>query len=212
MSPGRGAALALALAVALGGCGSAQRRDVDLAGTWPTEPATADDFAGVDRQWTRREVLRGGFQQILDVHATLRSPAWRAAWAERQIAVRALPLPEADELRATARTAADGDYEVTLVVIAYDRAENDLDRGERSMWRLSLIDDAGRETPAAEIVRDRRPRDVLRTEIRTYGDFAEVYVARFPRSAEVLRPGARQVSLKIAGSRGRVVLTWHAPS
>ena len=211
MSPGRGAALALALAVTLGGCGAAQRRDVDLAGTWPTEPATGEDFAGIDRQWTRRAVLRAGFQQVLDVHATFRSPAWRAAWAERQIAVRALPPPEADELRAAARTAADGDYEVTLVVIAYDRAENDLDRGERSMWRLSLIDDAGRETSASEIVRDRRPRDVLRTEFRTYGDFAEVYVARFPRSAEVLRPGARQLSLKIAGSRGRVVLTWHAP-
>ena len=208
----RRTALALALAVALAGCGSALQREVDLAGAWPTAPATADQFAAVDRQWTRRAELRAGFQQVLDVHATLRSPAWRAAWAEREIAVRALPAPEAEALRTTARAAADGDYEVTIVVVAYERAENDLDRGARSVWRVALVDDAGRETPASEIVRDRRPRDVLRAELSTHGDFAEVYVARFPRSAEVLRPGAHQVSLKIAGSRGRVLLTWHAPS
>ncbi len=203
--------LAAALALALAGCGAVGHHPVDLAGAWPEPAAAAQPFRKVDRAWTRRAVLRAGFQQVLDVHATLRSPAWRAAWAEREIRVRGLPATEADGVRAAARTAAEGDYEFTLVVVTYDRAENDLDRGERSIWRLALIDDAGHETAASEVVRDRRPTDVLRTEVATYGDFAEVYVARFPRAAAVLHPGARQVQLKMSSTRGRAVLTWQAP-
>ena len=210
----RRTALALALALAstgAAGCGAVLVPKVPLGHGWPATPPTAHDFKKIDRQLTRHATLRAGFQQVLDVHATLRTPAWRAAWAEREIEVRALPPAEADALRAEARAAAEGDYEVTLVVVAYERAENDLDHGERSIWRLALINDAGVETPASEIKRDRRPRDVLRTEVATYGDFAEVYLARFPRTADVLHPGAKQVQLKIAGTRGRVVLTWEAP-
>lgn len=198
-------------ALALAGCAAVRPPLVDLSGTWP-DGARARDFSRIDRHWTRRAVLRAGFQQVLDVHATLRAPAWRAAWAERDIEVRDLSAPDAEAARAAARVAADGDYEVTLVVVAYDRAENDLDRGERSIWRLALVDDHGAETAPVAVVRDRRPRDVLRTEVATYGDFAEVYLARFPRAANVLRPDAREVSLKIAGTRGRVVLTWKAPA
>jgi hypothetical protein len=183
---------------------------VELGGAWPDVAPTRRDFKKIDRALTRHETLRAGFQQVLDVHATLRTPVWRAAWAEREIAVRALPPADADALRASARAAAEGDYEITLVVVAYDRAENDLDRGEKSIWRLSLIDEAGVETPASEITRDRRPRDVLRTEVASYGDFAEVYLARFPRTAAALHPGARRVQLKIAGTRGRIIMTWES--
>ena len=203
-------ALALALALAGSGCGGAARRPVDLAGAWPAAQPAAPDFAGIDRALTRRAVLQRQFQQVLEVNATLHTPAWRAAWAEREIAVRALPLPDADALRAEARAAAEGDYEVAMVVVTYEPEENDLDRGERSIWRVALIDDAGAETPAGQIVRDRRSRDVLKSEFPTYGDFAEVYVARFPRSAGVLHPGARKVELKLASTRGRVVVTWRA--
>lgn len=206
-APARWAA-ALVVALALAGCASVLRPPVALDGAWPASAPTAAGFKKIDRQLTRHEILRAGFQQVLDVHATLRTPLWRAAWAEREIEVRALPAAEAEGLRAAARATADGDYELTLVVVAYEHEENDLDHGERSIWRLSLIDDSGVETAASEIVRDRRSRDVLRAEVATYGDFAEVYVARFPRTAAVLHPGARQVSLKIAGTRGRVVLTW----
>ena len=204
-------AIGLALGLGLAGCGAVGHHPVDLAGAWPEPTAPRQPFAKVDRAWTRRAVLRAGFQQVLDVHATLRSPAWRAAWAEREIRVRGLPATEADGVRAAARAAADGDYELTLVVVTYDRAENDLDRGLRSIWRLALIDDAGHETTASEVIRDRRPTDVLRTEVATYGDFAEVYVARFPKAAAVLHPGARRARLKLSSTRGRVILTWHAP-
>ena len=201
-------ALALALALAVAGCGGAARHPVDLAGAWPAAAPAARDFTRLDRALTRRAVLHRQFQQVVEVNATLRTPAWRAAWAEREIAVRALPAPDAEALRAEARTTADGDYEIAMVVVTYEPEENDLDRGERSIWRVALIDDAGVETPASEIVRDRRTKDVLKSEFPTYGDFAEVYVARFPRSAGVLHPGARKVELKLASTRGRVVLTW----
>jgi hypothetical protein len=112
---------------------------------------------------------------------------------------------------AAARTAADGDYEVSLVMTTYERSENDLHRGDRSVWRVALVDDAGAETPPSKIVRDRRPTEVLRAEHPTLGDFATVYIVTFPRTAAVLHSGAKRVALRMWSVRGAVELVWAAP-
>jgi hypothetical protein len=39
-------------------------------------------------------------------------------------------------------------------------------------------------------------------------DFHIAYVATFPRAIELLRPDARQFSLKMGSSRGAVELGW----
>jgi hypothetical protein len=78
------------------------------------------------------------------------------------------------------------------------------------VWRLALVDDAGVETAPLKIERDRRPQEMLRAEVPTLGDFAQVYVVRFPRSAAVLRAGARKVTLKMWSAKGGVALTWLA--
>ncbi|HVK76074.1 MAG TPA: hypothetical protein VM734_22265, partial [Kofleriaceae bacterium] len=66
-------------------------------------------------------------------------------------------------------------------------------------------------TAPIEIVRDRRPLEVLRAELPEVTEFAKVYIATFPRSANVLRPDARAVTLKMWSSRGGVALVWKAP-
>lgn len=199
-------ALILALAGGAAACAAAPP-PVALSDTWP---ARAGDYDDVNRAWTRTAKMRGPYQQALEVHATFRSPEWRAAHAGREARIRKLEGAARDALFAAARTAADGDYEVTLVVTTYDRSENDLHRGERSVWRLALVDDAGVETAPVKIERDRRPQEMLRAEVPTLGDFAQVYVARFPRSAAVLRPGARKLTLKMWSAKGGVALTWLA--
>lgn len=202
----RAAALVLAgaLGVMAAGCATAPA-PVTLSETWPDR---AGDYDDVNQAWTRTAKLRGSYQQALEVHATFRSPEWRAAHAGREAAIRKLDAAARDALFAEARTAAAGDYEITLVVTTYDRSENDLHRGERSVWRLALVDDAGVETAPIKVVRDRRPLEILRAELPMLGDFAEVYVAKFPHTAAVLRDGASKVALKMWSVKGGVELVW----
>jgi hypothetical protein len=199
-------ALLLAAAAALAGCAGTPP-PVTLSAAWP---AQAGDYDDVNRAWTRTAGLRGQYTQALEVHATFRSPEWRAAHARREASIRKLDGAARDALFAAARTASDGDYEVTLVVTTYDRSENDLHRGARSVWKLALVDDAGVETAPIEVERDRRPLEVLRAEVAELGDFAQVYVARFPKTAAVLHDGARQVTLKMWSVKGGVAMVWSA--
>ena len=97
------------------------------------------------------------------------------------------------------------------MVTTWDRRENDLDRGKKASWRLFLLDAAGNEVAPLEIVKDRRPRFLIRTEFPAFGDFAQPYVVKFPREANVLGPNAKQVRLRMSGERGGVEVRWDAP-
>lgn len=196
-------ALALTLALGLGAC-ARPPGPVDLSGTWP---AQADDYDAVNQAWTRRAELRADYSLALEVYATFRAPPWHAARAAREARMRGGPT---DAIAATARAAADGDLEFALVVTTHDRAENDLERGDRSVWRLALVDDAGVEVAPIAIERDKRPANVLRGELPAFGDFAVAYRVRFPRTPRLLGPGVRRVTLKMWGNTGAVALRWDA--
>lgn len=196
-------ARALALTVALGLAACARPPGpVDLSGTWP---AQVDDYAAANQAWTRRATLRADFSLTLEVYATFHAPPWHAARAAREARLRGGPT---EAITTAARTAADGDLEFALVVTTHDRAENDLDRGDRSVWRLALVDANGAEVAPIEIVRDKRPDAVLRAELPAFGDFAVAYRVRFPRSPGLLGPGVRQLTLKMWSNAGAVALRW----
>jgi hypothetical protein len=177
---------------------------VDLSGTWP---ATVGDYDDVNQAWTRRATLRADYSQVLEVIATFHAPPWFAARAVREARQRSGP---SDVITTAAQAEAASDYEFALVVTTHDRAENDLDRGERSVWHLALVDAAGVETAPSSVERDKRPLMVLRSELPEYGDFAVAYRVRFPRTALALGPDVREVTLKMWGSRGAVALRWRA--
>jgi hypothetical protein len=190
--------------VAGAGCAAAPP-PIKLTEAWPAQPG---DFEAVNEAWTRKAILRGEYQQALEVYAVFHSPEWRAARAQRDIRVRNLTNSAREATLAAAKAAAEGDYELTLVVTTYARCENDLHRGDRSVWRMVLVDDHGTETPPSKIVRDRRPPYILRAELPMLGDFATVYVVTFPRTAGVLREGAKRATLRMWSARGAVELVW----
>jgi hypothetical protein len=97
------------------------------------------------------------------------------------------------------------------MVATWDRRENDLDRGKKSVWRIVLIDESGREIEPLEIVRDRRPAFVVRAEFPALGEFATPYIARFPRTTPLFGPNARQVRLRMSSTRGGLEIAWNAP-
>ena len=153
--------------------------------------------------WTRHATMRGQFQEALDVDAIFKSADWRTAHAERDADNRGLTGAERDAVIAQAKADMAGPYEVEMLVTTWDRGENDLDRGKKSVWRVVLVDDAGKEIEPLEIVKDKRRPTTLRAEFPSLNDFAVAYIARFPHQDHPLR-------LRMSSERGGVEVRWEA--
>ncbi|HUJ57394.1 MAG TPA: hypothetical protein VLX92_02845 [Kofleriaceae bacterium] len=194
-------ALALVVLVA---CGSAPP-PLRLTEDWPSQTS---DYDAITATWTRKTVLRGQYQEVLDLAATFKSPDWRAAHAERDADYRGLTGDARAARIAQARADMAGPYEIELMVTTWDRKENDLDRGKRSVWHVALVDDQGNEIAPLEIVRDKRPAFTVRAEFPALGDFATAYIARFPHTAPVLGPNVRELRLRMSSERGGVEVAW----
>ncbi|HEY5946501.1 MAG TPA: hypothetical protein VIV40_13460 [Kofleriaceae bacterium] len=196
----------LALAVVGFGCGP-KHPPVDLSGRWPT---TAEDYDKTTGRWTRSGQTRDQYQEILELAATFRSPEWRAAYASRDAYFRGLQGAAREARMAQAKADDAGPYEVELMVTTWDRRENDLDRGKKSIWRVVLLDDQDNEIEPIEIVKDKRPAFTVRSDFPAFGDFAVAYIARFPRDKQLLGPNVARLRLRMSSVRGFVVLTWDA--
>ena len=200
-------ALALSLVLVsstLAACGGSPK-PVRLTTDWPAQVSDYDD---VTEAWTRSTSMRANFQEILELRAVFKSPEWRAAYAARDAEHRRLDGAAREQRMAQARAEMEGPWEVELLVTTWDRRENDLDRGKRSVWRIVLVDDAGNEVEPLEIVKDKRPAPTVRADFPDLGDFATPYIARFPRTAAVMGPGVKQLRLRMSSSRGGVELVW----
>jgi hypothetical protein len=197
-------ALALVAVVAVSGCGAAvPKRCVD--GRWP---ATADDYDRTTEAWTVRAELRDQYQEILEVAAVFKGPQWRAAYASRDAYFRKLNGPAREQRMAQAQADLAGPYEVELLVTTWDRRENDLDRGKKSVWRVVLVDEQDNEIEPIEIVKDKRPAFTVRADYAAFGDFATAYIARFPRTKLLLGDNVKQIRLRMSSGRGGVELKW----
>jgi hypothetical protein len=193
-------------AAALAAC-SATYPAVRLTEDWP---ASTRGYSDVVDEWTRKAKLRGDYQEVCELVATLKSPEWRAAHAVHDAEVRGLTGDARAQHLAQSRADSAGPYELEVMVTTWDRRENDLDRGKRSVWRVVLIDEHGDEVEPLEIIRDRRPAFVVRAEFPALGEFATPYIARFPRSAAVFGPSAKQVRLRMSSTRGGLEVQWKA--
>jgi hypothetical protein len=193
-----------ALAVLIVGCADAQP-PIRFDEAWP---AQAPSYDGTTAAWTRASQLHGQYQEAVDLHATFKSPDWRAAHAERVAAQRGLAGAAKDQVFAQAQADMAGPYEFELMLTTWDRRENDLDRGQKSVWHVALIDEQGHEIAPIEIVKDRRPMYTLRAEFADINDFATAYVARFPRTTPVLGANVQTLRLRMSGERGAVELVW----
>jgi hypothetical protein len=174
----------------------------DLRAGWPTQPVDYDDAT---RTWTRSGKLRRDYQLVAEAHATLTAPSGRAAGIERRARRGNLTGDGRSRLEAEQRAADAAALEIAIVLTTWDRRENDLDRGDKSVWRVVLVDGRGVEVTPSEIVRDRRPDNVIRAEFPSYGDFSRVYLVRFPRE---LLGASDQLVLKMSSTRGGFDMVW----
>jgi len=197
----------IAAIVVLAACGGAPKK-VALRAEFPAQ--CSSDYDDVTETWTRTAKMRGEYQEVLDLRTVFKSPEWRCAHAIRDTEQRGLAGAARDSAFAQARADTAGAYEVELFVTTWDRKENDLDRGKRSVWRIVLVDDAGREVEPMEIVKDKRSMGVLRAEFGKVDDFAVAYVARFPPTPPLLGPNVKALRLRMTSERGGVEVAWEA--
>ncbi len=198
------AAMLVLLSLMLIACAS-KPQVVDMSGTWPESPGGYHDTTSA---WTRHGVVRDFPDQLIEVFATFKSPEWRAAQVAHIAELRDLDPASYEGLVTEAQTESQGQYEIVLLVSTHDRAENNLDRGDRAAWQVELIDSEGNRMVPVDIERDRRPREVVRAELPHMNDFATSYILRFPRTYELLGPNSNKVLLRVSGSRGAVELVW----
>jgi hypothetical protein len=194
------------IALAAAACGSTQPV-VRLTEDWPATPREYDEVVA---EWTRRADLRADYQEVCEITATLKSPEWRAAHAIADAEHRGLVGDARAQHVNQARADAAGPYELEVMVTTWDRRENDIDRGKKSVWRVVLIDEAGHEIEPLEIIKDRRPTFVVRAEFPALGEFATPYVVRFPRTSPIFSPTAKQIRLRMSSPRGGLEVIWSA--
>jgi hypothetical protein len=199
-------AMLAAIVVFGAACGAADPY-VKLSDEWPSK---VGDYYDVTHAWTRITKLQSQYQEVLVLAATFKSPEWRAAHAAKDAEVRGLVGDARMARLAQAQADAAGPYEVQLLVTTWDPRENDLDHGKRSVWHVVLVDDDGKEIEPIEILKDKRPRFTIRAEFPALGDFSTSYVARFPRTRQLLGPNTHQVRLRMSSERGGVQLAWAA--
>jgi hypothetical protein len=180
---------------------------VRLTEDWP---ATIRDYDDVVADWTRKVQLHAAYQEVCELVATFKSAEWRAAHAAYEADNRGLTGDARAKHIAQARADVAGPYELEVMVTTWDRRENDLDRGKKSVWRIVLIDEQGQEIEPLEIIKDRRPSYVVRAEFPALGEFATPYIARFPRTTSLFGPTARQLRLRMSSTRGGIEVTWNA--
>jgi len=191
--------------VLVAACGSAPP-PIRLTEDWPQ--TCGGDYDAITEAYTRRGTMRGEYQEVLSLAATLKSADWRAAHAARDAEHRGLIGDARAQRCAQAQAEESGPYELELMVTTWDRRENDLDRGKRSVWHVVLVDEQGKEIEPIEIVKDKRPVFTLRAEFPAYGDFGVAYIARFPRDEALLGPQAHALKLRMSSERGGVELEW----
>jgi hypothetical protein len=199
-------AIAIAALVAFAACGPPLPKRT-LCAQWPQ---MAEDYDRTTEAWTVRAQLRDQYQEILEVAGVFKGPQWRAAYASRDAYFRKLTGAAREQRMAQAQAELAGPYEVELLVTTWDRRENDLDRGKKSVWRVVLVDDQDNEIEPIEIVKDKRPAFTVRADYAAFGDFATAYIARFPRDKQLLGCEAKRLRLRMSSGRGGIELTWTA--
>ncbi len=180
-------------------------RPVSLSEAWPGEPRA---YQAATRDWTRSGKVSANYSLVARVHATFKSSEWRAAYLAQRRRQEALSDKQYDQLVGEHKAAMAEYYEVELLVATHEPRDNDLDRGARSTWRLTLINDRGEEVTAAKIERDRRPATTIRAQFPAMGDFERAYVVGFPRDIELMHEGSAHFIVRMAGARGKIDLVW----
>src|SRR5260370_25946696 len=167
----------LAVLVLLSGCAG---RSQQLSLEPPPRAPSAGNYAEELKRWTRYGQLQHELNSALQVGATFLAPEFRAAFAEKYIALYRIPPTEAPRIRSELVLAGADRWEFYLEVATHRFEMGDLG-SERPGWRVSPLDEHQREITTKAIHSQPGPRAHLEA-VRPYAtDVRQGRSVRFHR-------------------------------
>lgn len=180
--------------------------DIESYGHWHRS-----EYARIHRRWTRYQHLTKDFTTTLDVHATLLSDEFRAAYLAEVTALRRFTPTQHAALAKELRGAGDRWVEVVIEMVTSNWRWNDL-TSPRSVWTLTLVDDAGHVAEVAEVASVQEKPDTLQALFPPVTPFTRGWRVRFPRILSdgtlLLGPHTRALTLRFAGPLGSAEVRW----
>jgi hypothetical protein len=200
----------LLLVALLAGCGGARSYIVSLES--PAVAPPAGDYVDELKKWTRSGHLRNDFDEALTVDATFRSPEFRAAYSEKWVKTYRMGPDDAARTRERLRSEGGDTWEFHIESSAHRWEINDFS-SKKSVWRVALVDDQGREVTAKSIIVTTAHRE-LEMEFYPYANiFSRGWTLRFPKTlvdgSPLVGPNTRTLTLRIAGPMGAIDLVWY---
>jgi hypothetical protein len=200
--------LAFALAAAMvAGCGHSPR--VSLAP--PPGEIKAKQYVEMLKRWTRHGHSISDFDEALTVDATMHSPEFRAAYAEKWIDVYKLAPDEAARTRVDLNGQIANVWEFHFNTSGHTWEVNEM-LPSKKQWVLQLLDDKGRAVEASFV---KQVRDRIEVEQAFYpqaGIFTRAWTVQFPRNlpdgTPLVNTDTRSITLRIAGPKGDIDLIW----
>jgi hypothetical protein len=198
----------LAIAVALvAGCSHSPR--VSLA--QPTGEISSKEYVDMLKRWTRHGSTISDFDASLMVDATMHSPEFRAAFAEKWIEVYKLAPDEAARKRVELNGAIANVWEFHFNTSGHTWEVNEL-LPSKKQWVLQLLDDKGRAVESSFV---KQVRDRIEIEQAFYPQaniFTRAWTVQFPRNlpdgTPLVTADTRSLTLRIAGPKGDMDLIW----
>ena len=199
--------LAAAAVSAAAGCGGSQA--ITLGDEWPER---VPDYHDAYDRWTRHDRAYRDVDMVIDAHATLLSPEWRAAYAGAKARRAKLgPAARAALFDAERKTAAEF-IEVELIVATHDYPVMDFSSNARSMWKMTLVGDGEREITPVSVKGDTRARSEIASWFPELSPFHRAYVMRFPKTTPDGQPlvtaTSPRIELHLGSSIGAVKMVW----
>jgi hypothetical protein len=195
------------LLVALAGC-SSTNKIVSLDP--PERPPAAKDYVDQVKRWSRHGDLRSDFDATMIVDATFHSPEFHSAYVAKYLDVYKVPPDSRAKVAATIPQAPD-QYELHVETQTHTWEVNEL-HGPKSIWRVTLLDDRGREAQSTEIKLETTRPEYLQTFYPYTAIFSRPWRVLFPRVANdgtpLVGPDTKSITLRIAGPAGAIDLVW----
>ncbi len=196
------------LLLAVAGCGGAPVR-VSLAP--PAVAPGAGSYVDELKKWTRAGHVLADFDEALSVNATFRAPEFRAAYTEKW--VKTFRIGAADAARTFDKLMSDGadTWEFHIESQAHRWELNDFS-SKKSIWRVALVDEQGREVTPKEVKVTTNRREV-EMEFYPYATiFSRGWLIRFPKTladgTPLVGPDTKMLTLRFAGPMGGIDLVW----
>lgn len=176
----------------------------------PAKAPSPKEYVDQVKRWTRHGDLRFDFDATMIADATFHAPEFHSAYISKYLDVYKVSEGAKAQVASTIPSYPDS-YEFHLETQAHTWEVNEL-KPPKSMWRITLIDDKGREVQSSEVKLETTRPEFLQTFYPYTGIFSRPWRVLFPRvladGTPLVGPETKTLTMRIAGPVGAIDLVW----